>query len=78
MLDDLIDYLQRTDVLLSDIQKGRFWQSELVQMRWDEQERRKVLQSKHVLEKAGYFVCKDENEIDAARLKIWVSSKQKK
>ncbi|RLA05150.1 MAG: hypothetical protein DRQ47_01940 [Gammaproteobacteria bacterium] len=74
LLNDLIEYLERKDIIPSDQATFETWETDLSSMRIEAQKEKVILRSKNTLKDAGYFVVKDENEIDAAKLKKWLSA----
>jgi hypothetical protein len=74
-LFDLIEYLERTGVLVSNPERFVSWESVLYDMRRRDEEQAKIRDMKRYLEGNGYLVVADENELDAAKLKKWISNK---
>lgn len=76
LVDNLIDYLQRTDKNFHvDMQEFDNWEERLRQMKEEEDLARNLNRAKKLLRDEGYFIATNENEIDAQRLKSWVKKK---
>ena len=75
LVTDLIDYLVRVDPNFNN-QAGAFegWYMRLMQMRNDDEKRKRIARAQRDLEEEGYIVAVDEQSLDAARLKKWVQN----
>ena len=74
-LADLIEYLGRTGVLKkTDPRSFDDWKSDLGMMRQEEKKKHEEAMARDFLERRGFLVVRNENEIDAARLKAWTES----
>jgi hypothetical protein len=74
-LSDLIEYLERTDPKF-ERNPSTFdnWAFRLEEMRRDDQKKTELIKAKQLLRNDGYIVVRNENEIDAARVKQWIES----
>jgi len=75
MMTDLLDYLMRVDANFIN-NPGTFegWYMRLMQLRNDEEKRRRCAMAQRTLEDEGYIVAVDDKSLDAARLKKWVQN----
>ncbi len=73
-LVDLLDYLSRTNKSFENCD-GSFetWRTRLDKMRDDDTVRREVLKAKRVLEGQGMIVVENANDVDAAKIKHWMT-----
>lgn len=76
LIGDLIDYMQRKEILEYNLIKMKTWQDDLRELRFKEEQERDMHRAKELLKEEGYLVVRNENELDAARLKKWTESKQ--
>lgn len=78
LLNKLIQYLERTDPNFNyDDDEYISWQDRLVTMKVEEQHQLRINDAKKFLKRSGYIVVENENEIDAQRLKQWVTHNDK-
>jgi len=76
LLNKLIGYLERTDNNFNyDDDAYISWQDRLTTMQVEEQHQLRINEAKKFLKRSGYIVVENENEIDAQRLKHWVTHK---
>lgn len=75
-LTDLLEYLMHVDTNFEN-NAGQFesWHTRLSKIRHDEIVARELLKARRVLADHGYVVAASNQELDAARVKSWVSSK---
>ena len=75
-LSNLLEYLVHIDPnFKNDPGDFQSWHSKLNKIRHDEIVARELQKARRVLADHGYVVAASEQELDAARVKSWVSSK---
>ena len=75
-LVDLLEYLVHVDAnFKSDANHFESWHTRLNKIRHNEIVAREIGKAKRVLADHGYVVAATDSELDAARVKSWVSSK---
>ena len=75
-LRDLTEYLGRVDDnFKTDHKDFSDWHGRLEELRHTERVEQEIFKAKQILGYHGYIVVEHEREIDAARLKQWVDSK---
>ena len=79
LLDDLVEFLERTKVLPGlDPSTWLSWRGQLEDMRREDAMQLEIKKAKQFLEREGYIVAENENALDAQKLKLWVESKDGK
>lgn len=74
LVGDLLEYLRRTDDNFQfDPLEFETWQIKLENLRNEERRRAEIASARAFLEKSGFLVMTDENEIDAQILKKWLA-----
>ena len=75
-LTDLLEYLTHVDEnFQSDANHFESWHTRLNKIRHNDIIAREINKAKRVLADHGYVVAATDSELDAARVKSWVSSK---
>jgi len=76
LLNNLIEYLERTDDKFK-IDPGNFfsWGDQLETLRREELVQKDIQKAKHFLQGHNYIVAADANDIDAQKLRQWLTSK---
>jgi predicted nuclease with TOPRIM domain len=75
-LNDLLEYLNRVDDQFKrDPSNFSDWRQRLHDLREADRIKKECDAAKQLLERHGYVVAADKNELDAARLRKWVKQK---
>jgi len=76
LLNSLVEYLERVDDKFKIDEANFFnWHDRLDELRRDELMQKDVNKAKQFLKNHGYLVVHDENEIDAQKLRQWLTKK---
>lgn len=78
LTQDLVEYLERIEILHQNPQALASWYDDLMRMRHEDRMKRELEDARSRLERAGYIVAQNENELDVQRMKKWLSSKEDK
>ncbi len=76
LLENLIEYLERVDVKFKIDEANFFnWSDRLGELRREEIAEREIKKAKTFLQSHNYIVAADETELDAQKLRQWLSKK---